>query len=89
MANHPSALKRVRQNSAHATRNRASSSRLRTAVKKLRLALESKDAATADALYLPTISRIDKSIQKGVLHRNAAARYKSHLTVAYRALKSK
>ncbi|HEY7856039.1 MAG TPA: 30S ribosomal protein S20 [Terriglobales bacterium] len=89
MANHPSALKRVRETRVRTARNRSNASRLRTAVKKLRTALDEKDRATADQLYLPTIAQIDKSIQKGVLHHNAADRYKSHLTLAYNALGKK
>ncbi|MFZ0750009.1 MAG: 30S ribosomal protein S20, partial [Pyrinomonadaceae bacterium] len=55
--------------------------RLRTAVKNLRAAL-AKDAGKGAAELLPkTVSEIDKAVQKGVLHRNAAARHKSRLTV--------
>lgn len=86
MANHSSALKRVRQTRRRTTRNRANASRLRTAVKKLRAAIESKDAATAQTLLVPTLSQIDKAIQKGVLHHNAADRHKSRLTLACNAL---
>lgn len=87
MANHPSALKRVRQTRTRTARNRANTSRLRTAIKKLRTAIHDKDAKTATELLRPTLAQIDKSIQKGVIHANAAGRYKSHLTVAYNALK--
>lgn len=87
MANHPSALKRVRQTRRRTLRNRANASRVRTAMKKLRAAIAAKDASAARDLLAPTLSQIDKSIQKGVLHRNAAARYKSHLTLACNALK--
>ncbi|MGH9481055.1 MAG: 30S ribosomal protein S20 [Terriglobales bacterium] len=87
MANHPSALKRVRQTRSRTLRNRSNSSRLRTAIKKLRAAISAKDLETAQALLIPTLSQIDKSIQKGVLHRNAAGRYKSHLSLAFNGLK--
>lgn len=86
MANHASALKRVRQTRARTARNRATKSQLRTAIKKLRVAIDSKDQAQATELFNETISRIDKSIQKGALHHNAADRYKSHLTQAYNEL---
>ena len=89
MANHVSALKRVRQTRTRTLRNRANASRLRTALKKLRVAIEAGDTGAAQELFLPTISRIDKAIQKGVLHHNAADRYKSHLTVAFNALAAK
>jgi small subunit ribosomal protein S20 len=80
MPNHKSAEKRVRQNEKRREINRGHRSRLRTGIKKLRAALEG-DAAGAQALLPETISLIDKAIQKGALHRNAAARYKSRLTV--------
>lgn len=86
MANHVSALKRVRQTRRRTVRNRANASRVRTAMKKLHTALERGDKKTAAELYPATIAQIDKAIQKGVLHANAAGRHKSHLTVAYNGL---
>lgn len=80
MPNHKSAEKRVRQNEKRREINRGNRSRLRTEVKRLRAALE---AGTKDGLtetYTNTVSTIDKAVNKGVLHRNAAARYKSRLT---------
>ncbi len=81
MPNHKSAKKRVRQNEKRRAINRSHRSRLRTAIKKLRAALTTGDAQTAQTLLPETVSTIDKAIQKGVLHRNAAARYKSRLTM--------
>ncbi len=81
MPNHKSAEKRARQNEKRRAVNRGNRGRLRTGIKKLRAALESGDAGTVQALLPGTISLIDKAVQKGVLHRNAAARYKSRLTV--------
>jgi small subunit ribosomal protein S20 len=81
MPNHKSAEKRVRQNEKRRDINRGNRGRLRTGVKKLRAALESGDAGSAQELLPATVSLIDKAVQKGVLHRNAAARYKSRLTV--------
>jgi small subunit ribosomal protein S20 len=81
MPNHKSAEKRVRQNEKRREVNRGNRSRLRTGIKKLRAALESGDAGSAQAILPATVSLIDKAVQKGVLHRNAAARYKSRLTV--------
>lgn len=86
MANHVSALKRVRQTRRKTTRNRANSSRVRTAIKKLRIAIEDGETARAQELLRPTLSLIDKAIQKGVLHHNAADRYKSHLALAFNGL---
>ena len=89
MANHVSALKRVRQTRTRTLRNRANASRLRTAMKKLRVAVDTGDKTAAQELLVPTLSRIDKAIQKGVLHHNAADRYKSHLTKAVNALSAR
>ena len=80
MPNHKSAEKRVRQNEKRRDNNRSNRSRLRTSVKKLRAALTTSDAGALNQLLPETISTIDKAVQKGVLHRNAAARYKSRLT---------
>ncbi|MDT5270842.1 MAG: small subunit ribosomal protein [Acidobacteriota bacterium] len=80
MPNHKSAEKRMRQNEKRRDINRSNRGRLRTGVKKLRAALESGDTGAAQELLPQTVSLIDKAVQKGVLHRNAAARYKSRLT---------
>ncbi len=60
--------------------------RLRTAVKKLRTALESGDRDSAQQLLAPTLSLIDRTAQNKVIHRNAAARTKSRLTKAVNSL---
>lgn len=59
------------------SRNRA---QLRTQIKRLRAAVDAGDTQTAKGLLSETVSVIDRAIQKGVLHQNAAARYKSRLT---------
>ncbi len=79
MANHKSAVKRIRQNEKRRAINRSSKSAMRTEIKKLRSALTLGDAARAKELLPSVVSIIDKSIQKGVLHKNAAARHKSRL----------
>ena len=80
MPNHKSAEKRVRQNEKRRDNNRSNRGKLRTSIKKLRTALTTADANSSQELLPATISTIDKAVQKGVLHRNAAARYKSRLT---------
>jgi small subunit ribosomal protein S20 len=80
MANHKSAEKRVRQSDRRNEANRRNRSRLRTEIKKLRAAIENGNHDEAKTLLTGTVSLIDKSIQKGIIHRNAAARYKSRLT---------
>jgi small subunit ribosomal protein S20 len=80
MPNHKSAEKRMRQNEKRRDVNRNNRGRLRTSIKKLRAALTAGDGANVQEMLPATISTIDKAVQKGVLHRNAAARYKSRLT---------
>jgi small subunit ribosomal protein S20 len=81
MPNHKSAEKRVRQTAKRNLVNRNNKSRLRTQIKKLRAAIATGDTAQSQELLVPTISAIDKAVNKGVLHRNTAARHKSRLTM--------
>jgi small subunit ribosomal protein S20 len=81
MPNHKSAEKRVRQSERRRVINRSNRARLRTSVKNLRASLSKGDGKDAAELLPKTVSEIDKAVQKGVLHRNAAARHKSRLTV--------
>ena len=87
MANHFSALKRARQTETRTTRNRSNSSRLRSELRSLREALAKGDRASAQQIFRKTVSALDKAIQKGVLHKNTAARYKSRLSARLNALK--
>ncbi len=80
MAHSLSAIKRVRQNERHRVRNRADRTRLRTQIKKLRQAIDAKNAEEAQKLIPDTISLVDVMIKKGVLHQNTGSRYKSRLT---------
>lgn len=80
MANHKSAEKRVRQNEKRNAINRSNRSKVRTQVKKLRAAVASSDKSLSTELLNPTISVIDKAVNKGIIHKNTAARYKSRLT---------
>lgn len=86
MANNPSAEKRNRQNLKRRDRNRSARSRMRTAIKKLRTAVDSEDAKTAQELLPSTLSLIDATAQKKIIHGNTAARYKSRLTKAVTGL---
>lgn len=80
MPNHKSAEKRVRQNERRRVVNRTNRTKLRTSIKKFRGALKAGDASQVGTMLPQTVSEIDKAVQKGVLHRNAAARHKSRLT---------
>ncbi|MEM8994250.1 MAG: 30S ribosomal protein S20 [Acidobacteriota bacterium] len=82
MANHKSALKRMRQSEVRRRRNRSHMSRMRTAVKALRAAIAEGNADSARELLGSTLSLVDHTAQKGVIHRNAASRTKSRLTRA-------
>lgn len=80
MANHKSAEKRVRQNLKRNEINRSNRSKLRTQIKKLRSALVATDKKQSGELLNPTVSLIDKAVNKGLIHKNTAARHKSRLT---------
>ena len=86
MAHTKSALKRIRQSRKRHALNRMHLTRLRHQIKKLRQALEAKDVSHARQLLQPTVSLIDKSIRKGVIHHNTADRYKSRLMRRYKTL---
>ena len=86
MASHKSALKQIKQIKKRTEQNQWQTSRLRNQIRKFRAALKAKDKAAALALLTPTLTLIDHSVHKGILHANTAARYKSRLTVAFNAL---
>ena len=79
MATHESALKAHRQSLKNREHNRQARSRLRSALKSIRAAVDSNDLAGARTALKQTISLIDKMARKGIIHRNAAGRYKSRL----------
>lgn len=86
MPNHKSAMKRARQNEKRRIRNRKVKSSMRTAVKRVRAAIEQGDAGTA-AEHLPGAVRlIQRAASKGVLHANTAQRSVSRLVRAVQAL---
>lgn len=80
MPNHKSAEKRERQGERRRIINRRNRTQLRTSIKRLRSALAGGNKKEISSLLPDTISEIDKAVQKGVLHRNTAARHKSRLT---------
>jgi small subunit ribosomal protein S20 len=89
MPNHKSAEKRVRQNEKRRVINRGNRSKVRTYIKKLRTALDSGKSEDVQQALPEVMSVIDKAVQKGVMHKNAAARYKSRLTVHANQVASK
>lgn len=79
MASHASALKAHRQSLRHREHNRQFRSRLRSALKSIRSAIDGNDLTAAKKALRDTISLIDRMASKGIIHRNAAGRYKSRL----------
>jgi len=79
VANHASALKAHRQNVVHRERNRRYRSQLRSALKSMRAGLSGGDAKKVNAALSETVSLIDRMVSKGIIHKNAAGRYKSRL----------
>ncbi len=86
MAHHASAEKQMRQSVKRRARNRKNLSQLKSQVKKLRAAIATGDAETAKKLLPETVGEIDKAAKKGVVHDNAAGRYKSRLARKVSAL---
>ena len=80
MASHASALKAHRQSLKNREHNRQFRARLRNALKSIRAALNGDDLSAARAALKQTISLIDRMASKGIIHKNAAGRYKSRLT---------
>ena len=86
MANHPSAIKRYRQSQKRRLVNQKNRHRLRTEIKKLRAAISAGKAPDAETLAPATFSAIDKSVQKGLIKKNTARRYKSRLMKSVNSL---
>ena len=82
MANHKSALKRVRQTVKHTAHNRSMRADLRTKIKKFRLLQETGNLEKARDAYTNVQKNIDKAVTKGVLHKRTGARYKSRLALS-------
>ncbi len=76
---HASATKAHRQSLKHREHNRHFRARLRSALKSIRSAVDHKDLAAVKSALRDTVSLIDKMASKGIIHRNAAGRYKSRL----------
>ena len=83
MANHKSALKRIRSNDKKRLRNRFQHKTTRNAIRRLR---ELKDKTEASKLLPTVISMLDKLAKKNIIHANKAANIKSKLTKSVAAL---
>lgn len=88
MANHKSAIKRYKQSVKRAARNRANRTRVKNAIKAVRLAIAEKDFAQADTALHAATSILDKTASKGSIHWKTAARKVSRLHKAVAAAKA-
>ena len=82
MANIKSAKKRILVNQTKAERNKGIKASVKTAVKKVRVAIEAQDKEAAKAALLNATTVIDKAASKGVYHKNTASRKVSRLAKA-------
>jgi len=86
MANHKSALKRIRQTAKRTERNRFYRTRIKNIVKAVRTAVEAGDKEAADAAMLVANKQIHKYVSKGILKKQTAARKVSRLQKAVNAI---
>ncbi len=86
MANSPQAKKRARQAEKRRTQNNGQRSLVRTVIKKVISAVDAGDAELAQAAYKSAVPVIDSMADKGILHKNKAARHKSRLNTHVKAL---
>lgn len=86
MANIKSAQKRARQSNKNRAHNMAMRSKMRTYLKKVSTAIESGDRAAAEASYKTAVPVLDSMVNKGIVHKNKAARHKSRLNTRIKNL---
>ncbi|GLR15337.1 30S ribosomal protein S20 [Chitinimonas viridis] len=86
MANSAQARKRARQAAKARLHNQSQRSEFRTAVKKVLKAIEAGDKAAAAETFKASVSNIDRLADKGAYHKNKAARHKSRLAAAIKAM---
>jgi small subunit ribosomal protein S20 len=86
LANSAQARKRARQNVTRRVQNTGRRSMMRTHIKNVLKAVAAEDKDGARSAYQDAVSIIDRSAKAGLIHKNAAARYKSRLNARVRAL---
>ena len=89
MPNSVSAKKRLRQSHDRRARNRAARTALRTRIRTVRTAIAAGDSAACETAFGALVKKLDQAAAKNVLHANTAARIKSRLSKACKAVKSK
>jgi small subunit ribosomal protein S20 len=87
MPNTPSAKKRLRQSVTRRAKNRSTKTAIRNLTRTIRESIAAGDAAKSEAAFGTLVKKIDRASSKKVLHANAAARTKSRLTKAIKAIK--
>ncbi|MDQ7001113.1 MAG: 30S ribosomal protein S20 [Ghiorsea sp.] len=88
MANHVSALKRARQDIKKRDQNRAQKSTMRTAIKRVHLAIEAGDQKTANEAMAKATSLLARAGRKGMMHAKTASRSVTLLNASIKAIKS-
>lgn len=88
MANTAQARKRARQADALNLHNSSLRSKMRTSIKRVRQAIEAGDQAAANDVFSKATSMIDRVANKNIIHKNKAARHKSRLASAIKAMAS-
>jgi small subunit ribosomal protein S20 len=88
MANSAGSKKRARQAVVRRSRNVSLRSMVRTSIKKVQTGIDAKSYDDAQAALANAMPYIDKMVNKGILHKNKAARTKSRLNAAVLALKA-
>ena len=86
MANSPQARKRARQAEKRRAHNASLRSVVRTVIKKVQTAVQSGDTEAAEGAYSEAVPVIDRMADKGIIHKNKAARHKSRLNAQVKAL---
>lgn len=86
MANHKSALKKMRQDEARRLRNKAYRTRYKSIVKAVEAAIKQRNIDAAKEAFHAAVSTIDRIASKGIIHKNKAARKKSRLAKKVNAL---
>ena len=86
LANIKSAKKRILVSRKRADRNKSVRSRIKTAVKKVDVAIEAGDKAAATEALRAAVSELDKATKKGIYHKNTTARKVSRMTKSVNAL---
>ena len=86
MPNTASAKKRMRQDAVRRLRNRSTKSTIRTQLRKIREAIAAKDLEKSQTEFRALVKKLDRAASRNVIHANAAARTKSRVSAAIKAI---